>query len=529
MLRKLILGIDVQHTKSLQEQVIGQQAAMTKQRIWLVGQDHELACPGHIQQLLGRACKGLTIHKIRVTTQPLIKGMLWGVRDGGILMAQLASCPVVDNALLFAGRTQGLPIHWLGTDIDHGRGSLCRQQGHQGLGLPAAVAYRQHRFAAHHAPRCYVLVSLHRKGGKPSGAMVDIYPMATKRAPIYPTSIAIDNHYYLESRTLSTPRTGYMSRTTLLLPILLASASPAVAAEFEFGGTLEFEYADTRSRVAGVTEQKDSAYIATLELAAAVQFKPNWRADLVLLAEDIENTDPAEFRPQTRETGDLPDKLHVEEFVISYSRDNYSLSAGRYTLPFGNFATAVLSDPQTLEAGETTTSLGATFHQAWEDVSWHLSWFNGNLRDSADDEDGFVISAEWQLNDAWRIGGGYISAQGAGKDAPHLYDLYVTGAVGDWALGAEFVGAAREHNGAKPQTWSLDAAYAINDQWTVGGRWQQTNRFSVLDGGDGDYEELAVAVHHVLFENVHIGLEYADGDEGSSDYEQWLLQVAVLF
>jgi outer membrane cobalamin receptor len=319
-----------------------------------------------------------------------------------------------------------------------------------------------------------------------------------------------------------------MFRTTLLLAVMLA-ASPATAAEYEFGGTLEFEYADTRTRVAGVTDDQNNAYLATLELASGIQFNPNWRADLVLLAEDIENTDPAEFRPLIHETSDRPDELHVEELVLSYSRDNYSLSAGRYTLPFGNFETAVLSDPQTLEAGETKTSLGATFHQELGDISWHLSLFNGNLRDSSDDEDGFVLGAEWQLNDAWRVGGGYISAQGAGKNAPRLYDLFVAGEIGNWTLGAEFVGAAGEHNGEKPQTWSLDAAYAINDQWTVGGRWQQTDRFGVLDSGDGNYEELAMAAHYAMFDNVNVGLEYADGDEGSSDYELWLLQVAVSF
>ncbi len=320
-----------------------------------------------------------------------------------------------------------------------------------------------------------------------------------------------------------------MYRTTLLLPLLLATTSQATAVEYEFSGTLELEYADTSSRVAGVTDDEDNAYIASLELAAGIQFDPHWRTDLALMAEDINNTDPAEFRPVRRETADRPNKLHLEEFVISYSRNNYSVSAGRYTLPFGNFETAVLSDPQTLEAGETATSLGATYHQELGNISWHLSWFNGNLRDSSDDEEGFVIGAEWQLNNSWRVGGGYISAQGAVKNAPRLYDLYVAGIVGNWTLGAEFVGASIERYGAKPQTWSLDAAYAINKQWTVGGRWQQTNRISILDGGDGDYEERAVAVHYAMFENVNIGMEYADGDEGSSGYEQWLLQVAVSY
>lgn len=320
-----------------------------------------------------------------------------------------------------------------------------------------------------------------------------------------------------------------MSRPTLLIPMILAAATPAAAAEFEIGGIVEFEYADTRSRVAGVTTHNDNTYVATLELAAGVQLNPSWRAGLVLLAEDINNTDPAEFRPLAHEASDRPDEVHVEEFVISYDSDHYSLSAGRYTLPFGNFETAVITDPQTLEVGETKTSLGATLHQELGDLTWHLSWFNGNLRDSSADEDGFVINADWKLDDAWRVGGGYISAQGAGKNAPGLYDLYLVGTVGDWFLGAEYIGAGNQGNGARPQTWTLDASYAINKQWSVGGRWQQTNRFSVLDGGNGDYEELAVAAHYALFHNVHIALEYADSREGSSDREQTLLQVAVSF
>ena len=320
-----------------------------------------------------------------------------------------------------------------------------------------------------------------------------------------------------------------MFRPALLFPAIILAVSPAVAADFEIGSTLEFEYANSRTRAGNVTTEQDQAYLATLELGAGIQFNPHWRADLVLLAEDIGNTIAAEFRPQIREASDRPDELHVEEFVISYSRDNYSLATGRYTLPFGNFETAVLSDPQTLVAGETTTSLGATFRQELGDINWHLSWFNGNLRDTADDEDGFTIGAEWQLSDAWRVGAGYLSAQGVGKDAPSLYDLYLAGEVGALSLGAEFVGATTERNGEKPRTWSIDAAYAMDEQWTVGGRWQQTDRFSVLDGGDGEYEELAMAVHYAMFENVNVGLEYADGEEGSSDYEQLLLQVAVSF
>jgi hypothetical protein len=324
-----------------------------------------------------------------------------------------------------------------------------------------------------------------------------------------------------------------MMKHSLLAGCCLVTATTASAADFEFGGLLEFEYANTRTKVAGETNDQDAAYLATAEFGFGLKFNEHWRADLVLLAEDIENTDPDEFRPALHDADDPPDQLHVEELVLTYTRGDTDIYAGRFTLPFGDFGTSVITDPQTLEIGETKTSLGATVSHnlghSWGNVNVQVTYFDGNLRNSAPDESGFAAGLEAQSIRGIRFGLGYLSSQGAGKDAPSLWNVYATGEQGAWNWHAEYVAATDEENGEKPRAWSLDAGYAFNDQWSAGARYQQTDRASVLEGGDGDYEEWAVAGFYSPWEHVSLGLEYANGEEGNSKADQWLMQVAVEF
>lgn len=313
------------------------------------------------------------------------------------------------------------------------------------------------------------------------------------------------------------------------LATLTVLANPLYALQPEISGTVEAEYTDTRTTTAGISTRSGNGAIATLELGIGLPFNDRWRADIVLLAEDIGVTDRSEYLPTPGTTDYRPDEPHIEEAFISYQVDAFSVQAGRYTLPFGSFGTAVISDPQTLEIGETASGIAATLGMAWEGLSAQVTRFEGNLRSSADDEPGFSAGIEWQAGDDWRLGGGYLSAQGAGKDAPALWNLYLAGEVGPFGLHAEYVAAGSESNGERPRGWSLDAGYAVDEQWALGARWQQTERAGVLDGGDGEYRELAAAVFYSPLDYLTIGLEYADGSEGTADMDQWLLQVAASF
>lgn len=309
----------------------------------------------------------------------------------------------------------------------------------------------------------------------------------------------------------------------------LALAAPVTAAEFEYGGILAIEYSDSQQRLAGVTDHQDAAYIATLELSGGVVFNEHWQLNATLLAEDIDNTNPDDYRPRLHQADDRPDILHLEELVLTYTQDQTEISAGRYTLPFGDFETTVITDPQTLEVGETRTSLGASLRHAWGDFSAKFSWFNGNLRSTVPDESGFSAGLDYALSDNLRLGAGYLSSQGAMADAPALWNLYAAAEQGDWRWHAEYVATDHEQNGERPRAWSLDVGYDINPQWAAGARYQQTDRAGVLDGGNGEYREWAVAGFYTPRPHLTFGLEYAAADEGPAEAQQWLLQAAFEF
>lgn len=317
-------------------------------------------------------------------------------------------------------------------------------------------------------------------------------------------------------------------------PALIAAAAilaptAAHAIEWDWSMLVEAEYSDLRSDDGSSRDHRQDAYIATFELATGLQFNEHWRTDLVLLAEDIGNTDHNDYAPSPGATDQRPDELHVDHLTLGYSRGPYSFAAGRYTLPFGQYRTAVISDPQTLEVGETASDLAISIAGSHGRLSWHLDWFEGNRRSSAPEESGLAAGIEWQATEKLRVGTGYLSNQHAGRGMPALWDLYAAAELGPWQLHAEYVGAAVERNGERPRAWSLDAAYSLDDRWSAGARWQATDRFGVLDGGDGSYRELALAVSCQVTGQLGLALEYSRGEEGPASARQWLLQVSSTF
>jgi len=308
----------------------------------------------------------------------------------------------------------------------------------------------------------------------------------------------------------------------LLLP-LFAPAALALTP----GVYLQVTGEHARSSSGGTHENQS---YAAVELGLGLEFNDQWAGELVLLAEDIGAVEPDDYQPTPGATDKRPDHVHIDTLTLAYRFDSYQLSAGRYTLPFGDFETAVVTDPQTLEVGETATELGATLAFEGEQWDWQLSAFNGNVRSSAPDESGFSAGLNWHTEDGLRAGAAYLSAQHAGQDAPALWDLYAAYEQPSWLAHAEFTGAASASNGERPRAFSADAAYLISEQWHVGARWQRTWGSAVLDGGNGEYREWALATAYNVNQYLALALEYAHGDEqGAASARQWLAQVTLSF
>lgn len=259
-------------------------------------------------------------------------------------------------------------------------------------------------------------------------------------------------------------RWPYVLGVACLLPAGILNVAPAMALDAEYGALLEAETLRARSNAGGRVRTDTATYIATAEFAVGLEFSEHWRSDLVLLAEDVGNTEHSDFLPTPGATAHRPDAPHVEALTISYEAEPFLVSVGRMTLPFGSFETVMLSDPQALEVGETKTDLGAMLVLGWNDLQLIGSVFEGNFRDRAPDEAGYTVGLEWESDADWYAGAAYLSAQGAARDAPGLLDLHAGGRLGDWSFAAEYTGAPTRKQGEKPAAASVDLGYEFSER-----------------------------------------------------------------
>lgn len=308
----------------------------------------------------------------------------------------------------------------------------------------------------------------------------------------------------------------------------LACSSAAQALDLRHAGLIEFDWMRTSLRSDGQRELTTDAALATLELGLTAQLTPAWHSDLLLLAEDIGAADHNEYIPAAGATDKRPDRLHIEEFTFGYSNAFFSAAAGRMTVPFGRFETQFLSDPQTLETGETQTEAGA--RAAYQYGNWRLGagLFDGNLRSTAPDTAGYSLSLGWE-GDRHYFGLGYLSDQYAADPAPSMLDLAFGWHGERLVAGVELTGAARTRAGERPRALHAELGWEALPDWQLGLRYQATSRFSVLDGGNGRFREWAVGTNRAFNEHIGVGMEYAIGREGGVRQHAALARLTVTF
>jgi len=233
------------------------------------------------------------------------------------------------------------------------------------------------------------------------------------------------------------------------------------------------------------------------------------------------------------------------------------LNVGKLYVPFGNFESHFISDPLTLELGETRESaLTVGYVNEWMDFS--VSAFNGDIDETGEDDhiETYVASASFsvpqELISNFGIAGGvsYISNIG---DSDNLQDEivppdgikdYVGGFnaflsisfMDKFFLECEYLGALDEFEAAElsfdggkefqPKTWNMELAYAATDRLEVAVKYE---------GGDdlGDFlpeDQYGAAVSYGLFENTSLSLEYLHGEFENDDKRDLITtQLAVEF
>jgi len=307
----------------------------------------------------------------------------------------------------------------------------------------------------------------------------------------------------------------------------------------ELSGLVEVE--------AGYTDGPDGSesdlVVSTVELGLDAQVTP-WVNGHVLILFEEDETDPPEF----------------DEAILTIANPDvspFSLAAGRMYVPFGNFDSALVSDPLTLEIGETRET---AVQAGWQvnDLTFLAYGFKGDARENGRrhiDDFGLSLDYSTEIFDA---GISWISnladsdtLQDAVADPNGLrktvagWSAHATFHWQDFTFVGEYLSATDDFDaadlafngtGAQPSAWNLELDYAFalaGREAGVAVAWQGTAEALALELPETRW---LAALSVGIYDQTTLALEYAHdqdysvGDGGSGeDTDTVTLQLAVEF
>jgi hypothetical protein len=298
----------------------------------------------------------------------------------------------------------------------------------------------------------------------------------------------------------------------------------SLADKITLGGLIELEAGYNKPE--GGDESSDLT-LATVELGLEVQATDYLGGHIVLLWEEGET-----------------DSIELDEAVITLTKPQPvwgvtpSFSGGKMYLPFGKFNSTMITDPLTLDLGETNQSAGV---MTLEGELWTLQAgaFSGetDTRGDHDTIDSWVAALEARPFETLSFGLSLISDL-AESDLELVTDdnaeLFYTSSVmggsawlswqfGQFGFEAEYLTALSKFNrdlvlagdtdltGRRPSAWNLELAWMPNDRWQVAGRFEQADDFQ------DDVTRYGGTVSYGLFEHAVLALEYLHGDAKGPD------------
>lgn len=305
-------------------------------------------------------------------------------------------------------------------------------------------------------------------------------------------------------------------------PMLISS----LAEKITLSGLIELEAAYNKPE--GGDGSSDLT-LATVELGLEVQATDYISGHIFLLWEEGEDMEAYDI---------------LDEAVITLTKPTSiwgvtpSFTGGKMYLPFGKFNSYMITDPLTLDLGETNQSAGV---MTLEGELWTLQTgaFSGETDTRGDNNtiDSWVAALETRPFETLSLGLSLISDL-AESDLELVADedLYSGSVMGasawlSWQFGqfgfeAEYLTALGKFDrelvgltdltGRRPSALNLELAWMPNDRWQVAGRFEQADDFQ------DDVTRYGGAVSYGLFEHAVLALEYLHGDakgpEGDPDH-----------
>ncbi len=248
---------------------------------------------------------------------------------------------------------------------------------------------------------------------------------------------------------------------------------------------------------------------------------------------------------------DGSDKIEIDQAVIflrhpvPFWSHYVTFAGGKMYLPFGNFDSAFISDPLTLELGETN-STAAVFGFQGNLMRLHIGAFNGDV-DTRDNDriDSWVASLELTPLDGLAFGISYLSDLAESDiELVQNLDLYRSsvaagGVYLSWQLGkinllAEYISALESFSqevvsdgedltGKKPWAWNVELSWEPTERWQVGVKAEGAEDFQ------NDLKRYGAVISRGLFRNTVLGLEYLYGDDNEDESHTVTAQLALSF
>jgi len=290
------------------------------------------------------------------------------------------------------------------------------------------------------------------------------------------------------------------------------------------GGLLELEAA--YEILEGEDDTSDLS-LATAELDFEATVNEHLGGHIILLHEEGE-TEPIE--------------VDEAALTISYGTPRggaVTFTGGKVYLPFGKFNSSFITDPLTLDLGETNDTAAIL---SWGNglVSVGAGAFSGDTDPDGDDEhiNSWVAFIDFHMLPGLTVGGSFISDLAESDIGlvtdEDLYEssvagiaAYLSAAYWSFTLEGEYVTAAEKFSnqevavgddltGRRPAAWNLELAFAPEERWLLAIRAEGADDFQ------DDLTRFGAVASYGIFENAVIALEYllGDRDGGEDDRSQ---------
>lgn len=218
------------------------------------------------------------------------------------------------------------------------------------------------------------------------------------------------------------------------------------------------------------------------------------------------------------EEGENNDNIAVDEAIITlHMNDKVDVAAGRMYVPFGNYETMMVSDPLTLEIGET--------QEEAVQVAFANSGISGSAYIFKDDEDQSNKIDDFGMNlgyesDTFAAGISYITDVNDKSDANNKasgFGIHALGSIGSATVIAEHIKVDTTTAGEEPKATNLEVGFDIGGDRTVALAVQNTDDAASLDIPE---KSVGIAYSMPVYENAAFAAEYMkndnyDGTDGS--------------